>query len=176
MQKQIVNPFELKTYPDTCLRIKTLDVEDFTDETRRMVNAMAELMYKSQGCGLAATQVGLDLSIVIIDIGEGLRAFINPRVLKRSQEKDTMEEGCLSLPGIGVNVTRSAEIEISAKDQNGNIIDGKFEGMAAKAIQHEIDHLRGKLIIDYMNPFARFISAFKFKRQMRKKQSVDTIL
>ena len=171
-----MNPLELKTYPDTCLRIKTLDVEDFTDETRRMVSAMADLMYKSQGIGLAAPQVGVALKIVIVDIGEGLKVFINPKVIKRSSEKDTFEEGCLSLPGIAVKVTRPKCIEIQASDQDGNVVTGEFDGLEAKAIQHEIDHLRGKLIIDYMNPFTRFISAFKIKRQTRKKQSGDTIL
>jgi peptide deformylase len=176
MQKQIVNTLSLKTYPDPCLRLKTLDVEEFTDETNSIVKSMAEVMYKSQGIGLAAPQVGLSLSLFIIDIGEGLKAFINPKITKQSREKDSFEEGCLSLPGIGVTVSRSTEIELQASDQHGNSVTGTFEGLEAKAIQHEMDHLLGKMIIDYMNPFTRFISAFKIKRQMRTKQSGDAIL
>ncbi|MBU0570747.1 MAG: peptide deformylase [Candidatus Omnitrophica bacterium] len=175
MQKQIVDPLDLKTYPAACLRTKTVDVKDFTEETRGMVRAMADLMYKNQGIGLAAPQAGLGLSIVIVDAGCGLKVFINPKVVKRSREKDTLEEGCLSLPGVGVNVARPKEIEIRAKDRDGNVVSGKFDGLEAKAIQHEIDHLYGKLIIDYMNPVARFISAGRFKREMRKKRFGDTI-
>ena len=118
-------------------------------------------MYINQGIGLAATQVGLGLSILVVDIGDGLEKFINPVILEKAKKKFRMEEGCLSLPGVVVNVLRPERVKVRAQNERGEFFIKTFDGLFAKAIQHEIDHLHGKLIIDYLDPFRYFISTRK---------------
>jgi peptide deformylase len=113
-------------------------------------------MYISQGIGLAAPQVGLESSVMIIDIGEGLINFINPDIIESSGRKTSMEEGCLSLPGISVNVKRPEKIKVRAQNEKGEFFIKNYEGLYAKAVQHEVDHLHGRLIIDYLDPVRKF--------------------
>lgn len=160
-----MNNLELKTHPDQCLRIKTHPVERFDSELESTIRAMADIMYLNQGIGLAATQVGLGMNLMIIDIGEGLTVFINPEIIERSSKKDKMEEGCLSLPGITVNVARSEKIKVKAQDIHGELFLNTYNGLMAKVIQHEIDHLNGKLLIDYLNPVLRLFADRKLSRQ-----------
>ncbi|MFC1548513.1 peptide deformylase [Candidatus Omnitrophota bacterium] len=155
---------ELKTYPDPCLRIKTKPVEHFDQELKNILKSMADIMYISQGIGLAAPQVGLGLSLFVIDIGEGLMNFINPEIIERSKKKSAMEEGCLSLPGALVNVGRPNEVKIRAQDENGEYFIKKFDELTAKAVQHEYDHLQGRVIIDYLDPIRRFLMMRKLAR------------
>lgn len=160
-----MNTLELKTHPDQCLRIKTKPVERFDSELESIVRAMADTMYLNQGIGLAATQVGVGLDLMIIDTGEGLTVFINPEIVERSSKKAKMEEGCLSLPGVTVNVARSERIKVRAQDIRGEAFLKTFDGLMAKVIQHEIDHLNGKLLIDYLNPVLRLFADRKLSRQ-----------
>ena len=155
---------DLKTYPDPCLRIKTKPVEEFTEALKETLRTMVDIMYTSQGIGLAATQVGLGLSVLAIDTGEGLKYFINPVILEKSKERSRMEEGCLSLPGITVSISRPERIKVRAQDEEGEFCIKTFDGLMAKAIQHEADHLEGKLIIDYLDPIRRFIASRKLLR------------
>jgi len=156
-----VGQLELKTYPDPCLRIRTKTVEKFNSDIAETLRAMASLMHESHGIGLAATQVGLGLSILVIDPGDGLINMINPEILDRSKEKTYLEEGCLSLPGLTVNVKRSKTVKIRACDENGNFFVKTFDDLGAKAVQHEMDHLKGILIMDYLNPIMRFVAGRK---------------
>lgn len=149
---------ELKKYPDPCLRIKTKPVEEFDSDLKNTLRMMADIMYDSSGIGLAATQVGLGMSVLVIDTGEGLINFINPVVLEHSKRKSSMEEGCLSLPNITVNVKRPEEIKVRAQNENGDFFIKKYDGIMAKALQHEMDHLEGKLIINYLDPI-RYVFA-----------------
>ena len=152
---------ELKTYPDPCLRIKTNIVEIFDQDLKDILKVMSDIMYLSNGIGLAATQIGLGLNIFLVDVGEGLIHFINPEILESSKQKTVMEEGCLSLPGIQVRVHRPDEVKIRAQNETGDFFIKKFSGIGARAIQHEYDHLRGKLIIDYLNPIRLFLAKRK---------------
>ncbi|RKY42575.1 MAG: peptide deformylase [Candidatus Makaraimicrobium thalassicum] len=152
---------EVKIYPDPCLRIRTKPVEQFSRDIKQTLRSMADIMYVSRGIGLAATQVGLGLSVLVVDAGENLMNFVNPVILERSKKKSRMEEGCLSLPGITVNVTRAAEVEVRAQNEEGEFFIKKFDGLPATVIQHEVDHLHGKLIIDYLDPIRRFMAARK---------------
>jgi len=163
-----VNTLELKIHPDQCLRIKTKPVERFDDELESTIRAMADTMYLNQGIGLAATQVGLGLDLMITDIGEGLTVFMNPEIVEYSPKKDKMEEGCLSLPGVTVNVARSEKIKVRAQDIHGEASLKTFDGLMAKVIQHEIDHLNGKLLIDYLNPVFRLFADRKLSRQKNR--------
>ncbi|MFH1878775.1 MAG: peptide deformylase [Candidatus Omnitrophota bacterium] len=159
---------ELKKYPDPCLRIKTKSVENFDQELKSILKKMADIMYVSQGIGLASTQVGLGSSIFVVDEGKGLINFINPEIIESSEEKSGMEEGCLSLPGVQVCVYRPVAVKIRAQDENGKFFVKRYDGLMAKAVQHENDHLNGKLIIDYLNPIRRFISKLHLHREGKK--------
>lgn len=149
---------ELKIYPNPCLRVKTKRVEHFDRDLKDLLNVMSGIMYDSHGIGLAATQVGVGLSVFVMDVGEGLCAFVNPEIIELSSRKTRLEEGCLSLPGITVSVARPEKIKVKAFDENGKMFIRNFDGISAKAVQHEVDHLKGRLIIDQLNPVRYFLA------------------
>jgi len=155
---------QLKTYPDPCLKVKTKPVEEFDQDIRDILKAMADMMYLNQGIGLAAPQVGLGLQAVVVDTGEGLMNFVNPVITERSRKRSRMVEGCLSLPGAAVGVSRPEEVSVRARNEHGEYFMRRFTGLAAKAVQHEIDHLNGKLIIDYLDPIRYFLASRKLKK------------
>ena len=134
---------------------------------------MADIMYLGQGIGLAAPQVGLGLSLIVVDTGEGLIKLVNPEISDRSKEKTQLEEGCLSLPGAIVNIKRSKTIKVRAQDENGNFFVKKFNELTSKTVQHEIDHLNGRLIIDYLGPIRRFITGRKLSSQKNPKKTCE---
>jgi len=164
-----VKQFEIKTYPAACLKEKAREITDFKGDIPAIVKAMSGVMYVHRGIGLAATQVGLDIRLLIIDVGDGLQVFANPVFTKRSKKKCKMEEGCLSLPGITVNVSRSEEVEVSAKDINGKQFIRKYKGLMARVLQHEADHLDGKLLIDHLNPIKSAIAIHQLKNAGKRR-------
>lgn len=168
-----MNLLSLRTYPDPCLRIRTKPVEKFDRSLERALREMADIMYASRGIGLAATQVGLGLSVLVVDTGEGLMAFVNPEILERSKNRTAMEEGCLSVPGVIVNVSRPEKVKVRARDAKGGIFVKSFDGLAAKAVQHEMDHLAGRLIIDHLDPVRRFFAKRKLRRT-KTRQGIET--
>jgi len=141
---------EIKIYPAKVLRQKARPVEKITSEVQDIIHQMIKLMKKHDGVGLAANQVGVLKQIIVIMTGSGPLALINPEIIFRQGEKEE-EEGCLSLPGVIVRVKRAEEIKVRALDKKGMEIVLQANGLPARAIQHEIDHLQGKLIIDYLN-------------------------
>lgn len=157
-------------YGDPVLREKSRPVETINDEIRQLVVDMTDTLRKAQGLGLAAVQIGalhrvfiLDLSAV--DITETLRVFINPEILE-IQEEAEMEEGCLSFPGIYQKIIRPARVKVRATDIEGHEFTLDLEGLAARAVLHEYDHLEGKLFIDYLSPMSRAL----LKGRLRKLQ------
>jgi len=156
-----VTSLELKTYPDACLRIKTRPVKQFTSEISETLREMQELMYASGGIGLAATQVGLKFRMLIVEVEDDSMWLINPEILEKSKIKSEMEEGCLSLPGITVNIKRPEKVKIRARNERGDFFVRDLQGLAARAVQHEVDHLNGKLIIDYLGPVRRLVAVKK---------------
>ncbi|MGD2278625.1 MAG: peptide deformylase [Candidatus Omnitrophota bacterium] len=163
-----MSKLELKIYPESCLRRKTDSIKQFRDNLSEVLKTMSDIMYINNGIGLAATQVGLEGSFLVIDIGEGMMPFINPEILERSKKRIRMEEGCLSLPGVAVDVSRSEKIKVRAQNEKGESFVGEFAGLMARVIQHEVDHLNGKLIIDYMNPAKKVIAKWKLVREKSK--------
>ena len=158
------------TYPDPVLRQKAECISDLDEELQRLIDDMAETMYHAPGIGLAANQVGRPLRLLVIDLQRdeceyGLIVLINPEVVSASGET-TYEEGCLSVPEFYSNVKRCEEVVVCGLDRAGNKVEICAEGLLAIALQHEIDHLDGKLFIDRINPVARDI----FKRKWKKKQ------
>ena len=145
---------------DTILRKKAKEIKTITASHAEILNTMAQLMYESSGIGLAANQVGINESMMVVDIGLGLYKLINPKIVKR-EGWQSMEEGCLSVPGISVKVKRAKRVKVLAIDENAKPIAIEAEGLMACVFQHEIDHLKGKLIIDY----ASFFKRWKIKKQ-----------
>ncbi len=158
-------------YPDKRLRIPGGPVTDFGAELQQLIDDMAETMYAAPGVGLAATQIGEAKQLFIIDVssGEGpsdLRVFINPEFAGKEGKID-WEEGCLSFPGVHTEVTRSERVKVRAQDRHGTWFEIEADGLMAIALQHEYDHLQGKLMIDHLSPLKRRI----VHRQMQKRAS-----
>jgi peptide deformylase len=115
---------------------------------------MAQLMYADSGIGLAAPQVGINETMIVVDIGSGLYKLINPKVVKK-QGSQVLEEGCLSIPGVYIKIKRAKRILVKALDEFAKPLDIEAEDLLACVLQHEIDHLKGKLIVDYASFFER---------------------
>ena len=140
-------------YPDPRLHTHAQAVESVTDDIRQLVADMAETMYEAPGIGLAATQVNVHRRVVVIDVSEdqsALMALINPEILERSGEK-LCEEGCLSLPGVYEKVARAERVKVRALNAKGEPFELDAEGLLAVCIQHEIDHLDGKVFVEYLS-------------------------
>ena len=140
-------------YPDPRLHTRATQVAEVNDEIRKLVNDMAETMYEAPGIGLAATQVDVHKRIVVIDVSEdksGLLALINPEIIARSGEQ-VCEEGCLSVPGIYDKVARAEQVRVRALNPKGETIEFDADGLLAVCVQHELDHLDGKVFVEYLS-------------------------
>ncbi len=140
-------------YPDPRLHTVAAPVTEVDDKIRKLVADMAETMYEAPGIGLAATQVDVHRRIVVIDVPEdksGLMALINPEILERSGEQ-VCEEGCLSVPGIYEKVSRAERVKVRALNENGESFEFEADGLLAVCVQHEIDHLDGKVFVEYLS-------------------------
>lgn len=158
----------LRYYGDPILRAKAGPVSEFTPELRDLVQGMFECMYRAEGIGLAAPQVGERIRVFVLDVPEGdeprvKRAFVNP-VLVEKAGSATGEEGCLSIPGIRADVKRAARVVVEARDENGTPFRLEAEGLLARAIQHETDHLDGILFVDRLSAIQRKLLEGKLKR------------
>lgn len=141
-------------YPDPRLRKTAKPVTTFDARIRTLVRSMAETMYEAPGVGLAATQVDVHEQVIVIDTSEArddLRVFINPRILKSSTAKKLSEEGCLSVPGVYDEVERPDAVTVEAQDQTGKRFTLEADGLLSVCVQHEIDHLTGKVFVDYLS-------------------------
>ena len=156
---------EIKEYGDPILREKALSVEEITPDILNLIKDMAESMYASSGVGLAAPQVGVSKRIITIDEDEEkLLVLLNPEIIK-SEGEAVDEEGCLSLPGIYSEVQLSLKVTVKALNENGDPIEITKEGLTARALQHEIDHLNGILFIDKIGRMERQILLNKLKKK-----------
>ena len=161
---------EIKEYGESILREKSLPVEEITPEILNLIKDMAETMYTASGVGLAASQVGVPKRIILVDGEEdGLIVLINPMIIK-SEGEVAAEEGCLSVPDIYSQVKRSSKVTIKALSENGDPIEITNEGLIARALQHEIDHLDGILFIDRIGRMERQILLNKLKKNKYKKR------
>jgi peptide deformylase len=141
---------KIREIGDPVLRTKCKEVEEVTDKTRKLLDDMAETMYDAPGVGLAAPQVGISKRIVVIDVGSGLLELINPEIIESSEKTYIDNEGCLSIPEKTAKVERAYKVKVEALDRDGKEIIVKGKGLLARALQHEIDHLDGKLFVDYL--------------------------
>lgn len=162
-------------HPDPRLKKHAEPVVDVTDELRRLADDMLETMYDAPGIGLAAPQVGILQRLVVLDcvkVDEGSpRPLImfNPEIIASSEETNVYEEGCLSIPEQFADVTRPSEVEVRWIDRDGNEQSEVFDGLWATCAQHEIDHLEGKLFIDYLKPLKRQMITRKMVKMKRER-------
>ncbi|OGS27952.1 MAG: peptide deformylase [Elusimicrobia bacterium RIFOXYB2_FULL_48_7] len=138
---------EVVKYGNPVLKRKSLEVSELSGDIHRIIRVMSQLMYQNKGVGLAAPQIGVSKRIIVVDIGEGLHVFINPKIIWH-QGKEVFQEGCLSFPGIYLDIKRSKEIVVEGLDNKGESIQYGAQGLLARVLQHEIDHLDGILMID----------------------------
>ncbi len=156
-------------YPDDRLRTIAKPVTEFNEKLRQLVADMIETMYAENGIGLAATQVNIHQRVVVIDLSEERnqpQVFINPEIITKSGDT-TYEEGCLSVPQNYANVERAAEVTVKAQDAEGNAFEVNANGLLAICLQHELDHLVGKLFIDYLSPLKRDRIRKKLEKEAR---------
>ena len=160
---------QILAYPDPRLRKVAAPVAAVTPEIQRLIRDMAETMYAAPGIGLAATQVDVHKRIVVIDISEtrdDLRVFVNPEILASEGEAEC-EEGCLSVPGYYDRVRRAARIKVRAQDSQGQPFELEADGMLAVCIQHETEHLEGKVFVDHLSALKRQRLAARLRKRQR---------
>ncbi len=159
-------------FPDPRLRTRARPVTEFDDDLRRLVADMFETMYEAPGIGLAATQVDVHKRLLVLDVSEDKskpRVLINPELLEAEGEEE-MDEGCLSVPGYYETVRRAEKVRVRAQDEHGEWQEFEADGLEAVCIQHEMDHLEGKLFVDYLSSLKR--DRIRKKLEKQKKQAV----
>ncbi|NOC85700.1 peptide deformylase [Ruegeria sp. HKCCD6228] len=162
-------------HPDPRLKKVCAPVSDLTDELRTLADDMLETMYDAPGIGLAAPQIGVLERLIVLDCikeeGETPRPLImfNPQVIASSEETNVYEEGCLSIPDQYAEVTRPKVVDVTWMDEKGNLRQETFDGLWATCVQHEIDHLNGKLFIDYLKPLKRQMITRKMQKLKRER-------
>jgi peptide deformylase len=166
---------EIITYPNPILRQKAEPVTAFDAELENLLADMAETMYAAPGVGLAANQIGLPLQILVIDITpkdaeKELIELINPQILPVGEETDIDEEGCLSVPEYSAKVKRYRRLKVTACDRSGASREFEAEGFLARVLQHEVDHLQGRLFIDHLSALKRSLYKKKRKKQLQQEE------
>ncbi|MDD5144754.1 MAG: peptide deformylase [Candidatus Pacebacteria bacterium] len=146
----------IKKYPDPVLKKRSEEIKAIDDEIKSLTKEMVLLMEKEKGVGLAAPQVGVLRRLIVFESGKGVIALINPKIAQKSKEKFSDLEGCLSFPDLWVKIRRPKKILLEALNLEGQTVQIEAEGMAARVIQHEIDHLNGTLLLDKMNLIQRW--------------------
>ncbi len=161
---------QILEYPDARLRKVARPVVDFGPRLRQFVADMAETMYTAPGIGLAATQVDVHERVIVIDVSETkdqLRVFVNPQIVWASEETAVCEEGCLSVPGVYDEVRRPARVRVRAQDADGQAFELDCEGLLAVCIQHEMDHLTGKVFVEYLSA----LKQDRIRTKLRKRRA-----
>lgn len=161
-------------HPDPRLKKLCAPVADISDDLRKLADDMLETMYAAPGIGLAAPQIGVLDRLIVLDCVKGENetprplVMFNPKILASSDEKNVYEEGCLSIPDQYADVERPSEVEVEWLDRDGNLRKEAFGGLWATCVQHEIDHLDGKLFIDYLKPLRRQMITRKMQKLKRE--------
>ena len=159
-------------FPDPQLRTVAKPVDTVDDSIKQLIDDMLETMYDAPGIGLAATQVNVHKRVIVMDLSEDQtepQVFINPEITPLDDETREYDEGCLSVPGFYESVSRPAHVKINALDRNGEAFEVSSDGLLAVCIQHEIDHLDGKLFVDYLSPLKRNRIRSKLEKAHRRK-------
>ncbi len=165
-----MSKLEILEFPDPRLRTVAKPVEQFDAALRQLITDMTETMYAENGIGLAATQVNVHRQLLVLDVSDTRdqsRVYINPEVVETDGD-ETCEEGCLSVPGIYAEVSRAQKVRVRAQNVDGSSFEETLEGMAAICLQHEMDHLKGVLFVDYLSPLKQRMVRKKLEKQKRQ--------
>ena len=162
---------EIIKYPDPVLRKKSESVREIDEEVKQLIEDMTETMYASRGIGLAAVQIGVLKRVIVVNVGDELICMVNPEIVE-SEGKSQMEEGCLCLPGVMVDIERKEKIKVKGLNDKGEKIVIDAEGLLARALQHEIDHIYGVLIIDKVSKIKRELLTNKLRKEARERTVV----
>ena len=155
---------EIVTYPEEVLRRKAEPIDEIDEEVRALADRMTEVMFKEEGVGLAAPQVGVGKRLIVVNLEEDFHILVNPELVERSDGEESAEEGCLSVPGPEAPVSRSKKVVVRGKDLDGNEVELTREGLAARVFQHEIDHINGKLFIDHLSEVERSVTLREYRK------------
>jgi len=161
----------IRTFGDPVLRRTAEPVETINDEIRQICERMVEAMLRANGVGLAAPQIGISKQIIVLDVEGDFHVLINPELVSVGGDSETLTEGCLSVPGPHAEVTRHERATVAGTTLDGERIEITGEGMLARAIQHEIDHLNGRLFLDHLSPARRKSVIKEFERTQREEAS-----
>ena len=156
---------DIRVLGDPVLRKPTKPVTEVTDELRKLIADMFETMYAAEGIGLAAPQVGRSERLAVVDVAGKKYTLINPEIVSTNGAVEKAEEGCLSIPDIYGDIERPPDVTISALDENGNPYEASANELLGRCFQHEIDHLDGKLFIDYLSPLKRRAALAKWEKE-----------
>ncbi|MCB1689423.1 MAG: peptide deformylase [Halioglobus sp.] len=163
---------EILEFPDSRLRTEAEPITEVTQATRTLIDDMLETMYAAPGIGLAATQVNVHQRLLVMDVSDDKSepmVFINPQITVLDPELGEYDEGCLSVPGFYETVSRPQKVEVSALDRNGESFTCQLQGLAAICLQHEVDHLNGKLFVDYLSTLKRQRIRKKLEKDQRQR-------
>jgi peptide deformylase len=171
--------YPITIYGNPVLRKETVDIDKDYPELQQLIEDMFKTLYRAEGVGLAAPQIGLSIRLFVIDLNvlaeddpacDGFKkVFINPKIVEYSEKTETRDEGCLSLPGINESVKRSWSVNIAYFDENWVRHEEVIEGFPARAVQHEYDHLEGKMFIDHLSPIRRQMNRTKLSSMVKGK-------
>jgi len=157
--------YNVVKYPDERLKLPSSPIDTINDELKELIVDMFEVMYTTDGIGLSAVQIGIHKRLFVMDIpGKGKMAMINPKIAEVSKETSTYEEGCLSLPGISADVTRPKKVKLEYTDVEGKPAVLKASGLLATCIQHEYDHLDGKLFVDRLKADEKLKKLMEYRK------------
>ncbi|MCI2425590.1 peptide deformylase [Candidatus Acetothermia bacterium] len=160
---------EIRKYGDTILRRKALPIENIDGEVQEIVTLMIEAMLRADGVGIAAPQIGISKRVIIINLSKDrLYAIVNPEIVWASEDEEPASEGCLSIPGIRAEIIRKRAVKVKGFDLQGRELIIDTEGDAARAVQHEIDHLNGILFIDYLSKAKRTSLLKEYHRKLNQ--------
>jgi len=160
---------EIRTYGDSVLRRVADPLTKIDEETKRIAEKMVEAMIRANGIGLAAPQIGVSKRIIVLDLNGEFHILLNPAIIETSQESEEIVEGCLSIPGVNAEVTRKLRTHLRGITLDEKPVDIEGEGLMARAIQHEIDHLNGVLFVDYLGPARRRSLLKEYHRKQKEK-------
>ena len=163
------NRRDIRKFPDPILREKTEPVDEINGDIIRIIKRMRNIMHKANGIGLAANQIGINKSILVAEVEDSEVALINPLIIESSGE-DIMEEGCLSIPNTYIEIRRPTGIVIKGLDEKENEIEQEYGGLIARIIQHEIDHLQGTLIVDYLSPSEFLKFQMEYEKMLKSEE------
>jgi len=161
---------DIVTYPDDVLRNEASPVDKVDEEIVTLADRMTEAMFRAEGIGLAAPQVGVLTRVIVVNVEDDFHIVVNPEIVETNRETESSAEGCLSIPGPEAEVERPLSVDVRGYDLDGKEVKLTREGLAARVFLHEVDHLNGKLFIDHLSETARSLTLREYRNKQKKQE------